>query len=113
MREIQEVLEVSRATVKRDLEYLRDSLNAPVIWDRSSRTYRLEGDPALPALYLTHAELQLPIVLYQLIARVQPSIARDEFASLRVLLPRISGTDLTKAANVGRRIRILPLGTRL
>ena len=38
MREIQEELEVSRATVKRDLEYLRDRLNAPVVWDRSSRT---------------------------------------------------------------------------
>ena len=113
MREIQEELEVSRATVKRDLEYLRDRLNAPVIWDRSSRTYRLEGDHALPSLYLTHAELQSLIVFYQLIARVQPSIAREEFASLRVLLPRISGTDLTKAEEVARRIRILPLGTRL
>ena len=27
-------LEVSLATFKRDLEYLRDRLNAPVIWDR-------------------------------------------------------------------------------
>lgn len=113
MREIQEELEVSRATVKRDLEYLRDRLNAPVVWDRSSRTYRLEGDHALPSLYLTQAELQSLIVFYQLIARVQPSIAREELASLRVWLPRIAGSDLTKAQEIAGRIRILPLGSRL
>lgn len=34
-------LEVSRATFKRDLEYLRDRLNAPIVlWDRASRGYR-------------------------------------------------------------------------
>lgn len=30
-------MEVSPATVKRDIEYLRDRLNAPIIWDRSRR----------------------------------------------------------------------------
>jgi predicted DNA-binding transcriptional regulator YafY len=27
-------LEVSRATLKRDLEYMRNRLNAPIVWDR-------------------------------------------------------------------------------
>ena len=34
-------LEVSRATVKRDLEYLRNRMNAPIEWDRESGGYRL------------------------------------------------------------------------
>ena len=37
-----EVLEVSKATFKRDLEYLRDRLGAPIIWDSEASGYRLE-----------------------------------------------------------------------
>jgi predicted DNA-binding transcriptional regulator YafY len=36
---LMEKLESSKATVKRDLEYMRDRLNAPIIWDRSLRGY--------------------------------------------------------------------------
>src|SRR5574343_962768 len=32
-------LEVSLATFKRDIEYMRDRLNAPIVWDREARGY--------------------------------------------------------------------------
>lgn len=32
-------LEVSRATFKRDIEYLRDRLHAPIVWDRATGGY--------------------------------------------------------------------------
>ena len=38
-----EELEVSLATFKRDLEYMRDRFNAPVIWDAHERGYRYEN----------------------------------------------------------------------
>lgn len=38
-------LEVSLATFKRDLEYMRDRFNAPVIWDADLRAYRYEFQP--------------------------------------------------------------------
>ncbi len=34
-----ERLEISRATVKRDLDYLRDRLHAPIVWDRGLGGY--------------------------------------------------------------------------
>ena len=37
-----ERLEISRATFKRDLAYLRDRLNAPIVWDRFGGGYRFE-----------------------------------------------------------------------
>ena len=40
LNEIMEELEVSRATIRRDLEYMRDRMAAPIIWDRSERGYR-------------------------------------------------------------------------
>ena len=42
-----EALEVSPATFKRDLEYLRDRLAAPIIWDAELRGYRYESGAAL------------------------------------------------------------------
>ena len=33
-REIEEELEISHATFKRDIEYLRDRLNVPIVWSR-------------------------------------------------------------------------------
>ena len=33
-----EALAISRATFKRDMEYLRDRLNAPIIWNRGRDT---------------------------------------------------------------------------
>ena len=35
-------LEVSRATVNRDLQELRDQLNAPIVWDRYEGIYRIQ-----------------------------------------------------------------------
>ena len=39
-----EELEVSPATLKRDLEYLRDQLGAPIEYDRFSNGYRMLAD---------------------------------------------------------------------
>ena len=36
---IMEGLEVSRATVNRDLQTLRDGMNAPIVYDRARRVY--------------------------------------------------------------------------
>jgi len=38
------LLEVSLATFRRDLEYMRDRFNAPVIYDSDARGYRYEND---------------------------------------------------------------------
>lgn len=56
-------LEVSRATFKRDIEYLRDRLHAPIVWDRAAGGYCFSDEavtgPAyeLPGLWFSSAEL--------------------------------------------------------
>ncbi|HJW26331.1 MAG TPA: HTH domain-containing protein, partial [Rhodocyclaceae bacterium] len=40
--DLQESLEVSRATLKRDLAYLRDRLNAPIVFGRDAGGYRFD-----------------------------------------------------------------------
>ncbi|MDP1708081.1 MAG: DeoR family transcriptional regulator [Gammaproteobacteria bacterium] len=42
-------LGVSLATFKRDLEYLRERLYAPIVWDRARHGYRFtDADPHAP-----------------------------------------------------------------
>jgi predicted DNA-binding transcriptional regulator YafY len=57
-REIEDRFEISRATFKRDLEYLRDRLNYPIVYDYAARAYRLEsGDGAAAILFHRRAAL--------------------------------------------------------
>lgn len=53
-------LQVSRSTLKRDLDYLRCRMNLPIEWDRDARGYRLgrSGEPRarahrLPGLWFS------------------------------------------------------------
>ena len=45
-KELQERLGVSWATLKRDIAYMRDRLNAPLIFDRNLGGYRFENPNA-------------------------------------------------------------------
>ena len=61
---LQQALEVSRATLKRDLDYLRTRLNAPIEWSRAAGGYRFTAaaDPAsvaheLPGLWFSSTEI--------------------------------------------------------
>ena len=49
-------LEVSRATLKRDLEYMRNRLNAPIVWDREAGGYRFDTPHAEAG-----AQYELPV----------------------------------------------------
>ena len=59
-----EALEVSLATFKRDLEYMRDRLAAPIVWNRELRGYSYDdsetglGQYQLPGLWFNSSEIQ-------------------------------------------------------
>ena len=63
MKQLQDSLCVSRATACRDLDYLRDRLGVPIVWDAKSRAYVLESittDAArqeLPGFWFNESEI--------------------------------------------------------
>ena len=72
---LQDELEVSRATLKRDLEYLRDQLGAPVEYDRYDNGYRLvprQRGPKhdLPGLWFSERELYSLLMANQLLGEL-------------------------------------------
>ena len=73
---LRDELEVSPATLKRDLEYLRSRLGAPIEYDREANGYRLGAQAAgapgqkyeLPGLWFDESELYSLLMAHQLLA---------------------------------------------
>ncbi|WP_127478491.1 helix-turn-helix transcriptional regulator [Sulfurivermis fontis] len=110
-------LEVSRATFKRDLEYLRDRLNAPIVWDREAGGYRFgtTGDgPAyeLPGLWFSAGELYALLAAQKLLAEVEPGILSAHIAPLQSRLMALLEAAGQSAQEVARRVRILSIARR-
>lgn len=112
MRALAEQTEVSRATLKRDLEYMRDRLNAPIVWDRGARGYRLDGPYTAPGLYFTPDEIHALLILQQLVARLQPAASDAHGTALRSLLERAVGDAGRSTDELARRVRILQVASR-
>jgi predicted DNA-binding transcriptional regulator YafY len=114
----QEELGVSRATFKRDLEYLRDRFNMPVVWDRDQGAYRLdENSPQahlfqLPGLWFSAEEVHALLTMEQLLERLQPGLLGAQVRPLRERIRKILDSGDFSAADLSRRIRILQMGVR-
>ncbi len=124
---LQQSLEVSRATLWRDLEYLRSRLGAPIVYDRFSNGYRFETPQGaarnqaheLPGLWFNERELYALLMAYQLLSELdndgllgrhlQPLLER-----IQALLPLNPepGAEGTPADNLAQRVRIINAARR-
>jgi predicted DNA-binding transcriptional regulator YafY len=111
-------LGVSRATFKRDLDYLRDRLNAPIEWDRAARGYRFvqpaAGAPKyeLPGLWFSPEEIRALLTMQHLLSNLQPGLLEPHVKPLLGRLRSLLGTGEHSAEEVEKRIRIIHLGAR-
>ena len=113
MTQFLEALEVSPATFKRDLEYLRDRFGAPIIWDRELRGYRYEqSDNAgssfqLPGLWLNTSELQALLMMDAWLKNLQPGLLTQHVQPLRTRILMLLAEGGHSAQEITRRMRIL------
>jgi predicted DNA-binding transcriptional regulator YafY len=107
----QEALGVSRATLKRDLLYMRDRLNAPIEYVRAENGYRF-GEPRagpryeLPGLWFNANEIYALLTTLQLLGNLQPGLLGAEVPALIERLRAILGTGDHSWREVEKRIRI-------
>ena len=119
LHQLMEELEVSRATVRRDLEYMRDRMAAPIVWDAALRgyCYRLEsvGDDdryALPGLWFNASEVYALLTMDHLLSSLQPGLLEPHIQPLRERIRRLLGSGEHPAQEVEKRIRILYMASR-
>ncbi|HVL35648.1 MAG TPA: YafY family protein [Burkholderiales bacterium] len=114
---LQEALEVSPATLKRDLDYMRARFNAPIEWDRGTRGYRFGSPRAgpryeLPGLWFSAEEAHALLSMQQLLANLQPGLLEPHLKGLRERLASVLGTGDYPLTDIERRIRVLQPGRR-
>ena len=111
-------LDISRATFKRDMEYLRDRLNAPIVWDREAGGYRFavskNAGPAyeLPGLWFNAGELYALLAAHQLLADIEPGILAAHLKPLQTRLASLLDAGGHAADEVLRRVRLLSINRR-
>ena len=112
-------LEVSRATIKRDLEYMRNRLNAPIVWDREEGGYRFagrEGGAAqyeLPGLWFSAQEVHALLTMQHLLMNLDTGgLLGPHIAPLLARLRALLGTADDTTEEIHKRIRILGMASR-
>lgn len=111
-------LNVSLATFKRDLEYLRERLYAPIVWDRAQRGYRF-ADPdlcapryELPGLWFNSSEAYALLTMHHLLENLQPGLLASHIEPFKLRIKALLESQHDSAGEVMARIRILPMAAR-
>ncbi len=122
-------LEVSPATLKRDLQYLRDRMDAPIVYARDENVYRFaaEGGEAagagtragkgagatgksheLPGVWFSEKELHALLTMHQLIAGLDDGgVLGRHLQPLLDKLHGMLGASAAEAQALMRRVRIV------
>lgn len=121
--ELQSETGASRATLMRDLAWLRDRLNHPIHWDASEQCYRwrpstneTEAPEEMAGLWFRPAEVLALVTLQYLVRSIEPSdLMRRHLDPLEQRLTSIirqAGLDGSDASQLSRRIRVIGIGQR-
>lgn len=113
-------LEISRATFRRDLEYLRDRLGAPIDWDSDLRAYVLKQIPgengikSLPGLWLNEREIHGLLSVIELLKNIEPEgLVGAHLQPIRERLEKMLEHGEFTAKEISRRIRVASLAKRI
>jgi len=114
---LQSATGVSRATLKRDLEYMRERLNAPIEYDRDRNAYRMSAPRAgpryeLPGLWFSGDEIHALVSTLQLLGNLQPGLLESKVSPLMERLRAIAGAGDHSWEEIERRIRVFQPGRR-
>ena len=114
-----DALEVSRPTLRRDLAYLRERLNAPIVYDAHDNGYRFDGAVArgerheLPGLWLSEHEIHALLTMHQLLAGLDDDGVLSRH--LQPLLDRLQGmlgADAAGSRELMKRVKLIGTARR-
>lgn len=115
-------LEISRATFKRDLAYLRDRLGVPIEWrhgDDGGRGYVLGDDAVRPAtqgsiqgIWFNESEIHALLTMHQLASGMDPGLLTGLAAGLVARIRQLLAHADDAPDDVMTRIRILHSASR-
>lgn len=108
-------LEVSRATLKRDIAKLRDQLHVPIEFNRELGGYRMEQghtDSELPGLWFSQEEILSLVTIQHLLEQLEPGLLGTKLQPLQKRLSQLMDKHGLASQDVAKRIRIVHAGKR-
>lgn len=109
-------LEVSRATLKRDIAKLRDQLHVPITFNREMGGYQMEQghtDSELPGLWFSQEEILALVTIQQLLEQLEPGLLGAKLKPLQDRLTQLMDKHGLASQDVAKRIRIVHAGKRV
>ncbi len=124
LAELREQTGASRATIMRDLGWLRNELNHPLHWDNDLQCYlwrpsggAWDAPEELAGLWFKPSEVLALLTLEHLLREIQPGdLMQRHLQPLELRLKEIlrqSGLDSAAERQLGERIRVIGLGQRV
>jgi predicted DNA-binding transcriptional regulator YafY len=110
-------LEISPATFKRDIAYLRDRNRVPITWSAFDNGYFIEGDHKealkhVPGLWFSQSEATALALMEHYLASLDKSgLLGPHIEPLRAVIDNILGPD-TSSQELRKRIKVLGMFTR-
>jgi predicted DNA-binding transcriptional regulator YafY len=113
---LQAELEISSATLKRDLAKLRDQLHVPIVFDRDRGGYRMEQDAEkaeLPGLWFSHDELLALLTIQQLLSKLEPTVLASTLRPIQGRFNELMRLHGLEAQDVTQRLVLLNTRKRM
>ena len=113
-----EALEVSPATLKRDLAYLRERMDAPIEYDAADNGYRFGeqwrgGKHELPGVWFNEAELHALLTMQQMLAGLdEQGVVGRHLQPMFDKITGMLGVDAAEADELRRRVRLIGTARR-
>lgn len=111
-------LQISVSTLKRDLSFLKDRLNAPLTFDHEMRGYCFESASPVgpkyevPGLWFNDSELHALMTMQKLLSDVQPSLLTPYLQPLQSKLQAILCSMKDSPEEIANRVLILAADSR-
>ena len=111
-------LEISLATFKRDLEYLRSRMNANIVYDRSMGGYRFDKPLAgekieLPGLWFSEKEATALVLMQHLLSSLdQGGLIGPHIEPMTNLIDGILGQTETSEKELRKRLKVFGIAAR-
>lgn len=111
-------LEVTRATINRDLALLRDRIRMPIVYDRALRGYRFDAaEPdappyELPGLWFNSREIHALLAFHHFLENLDPGLLSAHIAPVKERIKALLQSKDQALEQITRRVRILPQAAR-
>jgi predicted DNA-binding transcriptional regulator YafY len=118
VRSFLDELGVSRATFKRDLDYMKNRLHAPIEYDRDNNGYHFSQKKnvgpryELPGLWFNPSEVHALLTMQELLKGLEPGILTPHVEPLRARLNALLETGDATVNEIAKRIRIVRMAAR-